>query len=134
MSRTALAVFLTAFMATPADQAVGPDGDDYAGTVIGVITDAETQRPVGGAQVSFAALDMGGLTQRDGSYALYEVPEEGRYVMTLRHACYLTVSVEVELSQTHEQPLVVHVGLPRQPRNTLLPFSEPLGGCWQWKI
>ena len=102
--------------------------------MIGVITDAETQRPVGGAQVSFAALDLGGMTQRDGSYALYEVPEEGRYMMTLRHACYLSVSVEVELSQAYEQPLVVHVGLPRQPRNTSLPFSEPLGGCGQGEI
>ena len=108
---------------------MAPDDDDNAVLVVGVITDAETQRPVGGAQVFFTALDIGGLTQRDGNYTIREVPEEGRYVMTLRHACYLTVTVEVELSQAYGQALAVNVGPPRKPRNPALPFSDSLGGC-----
>jgi len=131
MSRTALAVLLTTFMAAPGGQSVSPDDDDYAGMVLGVVTDAETQNPVGGAQVSFAALDIGSVTRSDGNYAIHELPEEGRYLMTLQHPCYLTVSVEVELSQAHEQPLLVHVGLPLKPWDTRVQFSPPLGGCRQ---
>ena len=129
MSRTALAVFLTAFMATPGDQQASPDDNDYAGWVVGVITDAETHSLVGNATVYFAALNIGAKAQRDGSYAINGVPDEGRYVMTLEHPCYLSVSVEVELSQAYEQPLIVNVGLPLKPRDTSLRFSAPLGGC-----
>ena len=130
MSRTALAVLLTAFVGTPGDQSVGPD-DDYAGMVAGVITDAETQGPVSRATVGFGALGIGGMTTRDGDYLIPEVPEEGRYVMTIQHPCYLTVSVELDLSQAYEQPLTIHVGLPPKPRLTSQRFSPPLGApCW----
>ena len=128
MSRMVLAVFLTAFLVALGGQSVHPDDGDYAGMVVGVVTDAETQRPVVRAEVFFAALEIGTLTRRDGNYTINEVPEEGRYVMTLTHPCYLTVSVEVELSQAYEQPLVVDVGLPLKPRLTSQPFSPPLGG------
>ncbi len=131
MSRTALAVFLTVFMVTPADQSVSPDDADYAGMVVGVITDAETQDPVSRATVAFGALGIGGMTTRGGDYLIPEVPEEGRYVMTVQHPCYLTVTVEIELSQAYESPLVVHVGLPLKPRDTRVRSSPPLGGCRQ---
>ena len=128
MRRTALAVFLTGFLVAPAGPSVDPDDDDYAGMVVGVVTDAETQRPVVRATVFFAELDIGSVTGTDGNYTIREVPEDGRYVMTLRHPCYLAVSVEVELSEAYEQPLVVHVGLPVKPQLTSQPFSPPLGG------
>ena len=129
MSRTALAVFLTAFMAAPGEQAVGSDADNnYVGSVVEVITDAETQRPVRSAQVFIGELELGSLTRRDGNYAIHEVPEGGPYVMTLRHPCYLSVSVEIEISQSYEQPVIVHVGLPLKPRLTSQRFSPPLGG------
>ena len=128
MSRTALAVFLTAFMVAPADQSVAPDNNHYAGMVVGVITDAETHSRVGNATVYFPALNIGTKAPGDGSYTISGVPEEGRYVMILEHPCYLTVSVEVELSQAFEQPLVVHVGLPPKPQLTSQRLSPPLGG------
>lgn len=128
MNRTALAVVLAAFMVAPGYQSVDPGDGDYAGMVVGVVTDAETQSAVVRAEVFFTALDIGSVTGSDGNYAINEVPEGGRYLMTLQHPCYLTVSVEVELSQAYEQPLVVHVGLPPKPRLTSQRFSPPLGG------
>ena len=47
MSRTALAVLLATFIVAPGGQSVDPDDGDYAGMVVGVVTDAETQSPVG---------------------------------------------------------------------------------------
>ena len=129
MSRTALAVLLTTFLVAPGYQSVDSDDGDYAGMVVGVVTDAETQSPVGRVEVFFTALDIGSITRSDGNYAIHEVPEEGRYLMTLQHPCYLTVSVEVELSQAYEQPLVVYVGLPLKPWDTRVRSSPPLGGC-----
>ncbi len=128
MNRTALAVSLIAFLATPGGQTVGPDDNDYAGEVVGVIIDAKTQNPVVGAEVFFAGFQIGALTRGDGTYMINAVLEEGSYVLTLEHPCYLTVSVEVELSQAYEQPLIVNVGLPLKPRLASQRFSPPLGG------
>ena len=69
MSRTALAVVLAAFMVAPGYQSVDPDDGDYAGVVVGVVTDAETHSPVVRAEVFFTALDIGSITRSDGNYA-----------------------------------------------------------------
>ena len=44
------------------------------GTVAGVVTDAETGRPVVGAGVVIPALGIGAVTDREGRYTIAEVP------------------------------------------------------------
>ena len=56
-------------------------------TIRGIITDADTHRPLAGATVSIAELEMGAVTDSSGHYRLVAAPV-GRYQMEVRHVGY----------------------------------------------
>ncbi|MCB0586721.1 MAG: carboxypeptidase-like regulatory domain-containing protein, partial [Phaeodactylibacter sp.] len=56
-------------------------------TIRGIITDADTHRPLAGATVAITELDMGAVTDSSGHYRLVAAPV-GRYQMEVRHVGY----------------------------------------------
>lgn len=66
------------------------------GTVIGRVTDEQTQGPITAAQVFIPSLDTGGLTQRNGHYLLQNVPP-GKYTLSIARIGYQTIQMEITL-------------------------------------
>jgi len=51
-----------------------PDDDVLQGSITGQVVDRSNQRPLGGVQITIPALEMGTLTEADGSFTLPNVP------------------------------------------------------------
>ena len=91
----ALLVFLLALLATTASAQDAPSADATT-TLTGVVTDAETGEPVVGAGVVIPALGLGGVSQRDGRYAIEGVPPGTHAVRAAAFAFHFrTVEAEV---------------------------------------
>ena len=70
-----------------------------AGTLAGVVTDAETGLPVVGAGVVIPALGVGAVSQRDGRYEIAGVPP-GTHAVRAGAYRYHLVTVEAEVGET----------------------------------
>ncbi|MDT0630403.1 carboxypeptidase regulatory-like domain-containing protein [Rubrivirga sp. S365] len=71
----ALFLILAAPAAAQSDGSAPPaPGVVAGGTVEGVVTNAETGQPVAGAGVVIPALGIGAMTDREGRYAIADVP------------------------------------------------------------
>lgn len=66
-------------------------------TLSGVVTDAETGRPVVGAGVVIPALGIGAVSQRDGRYVIEDVPA-GTHAVRAGAYRYHLVTVEAEVA------------------------------------
>ncbi len=66
------------------------------GTVRGQITDAQSGQPIPAVQVFIRSLDLGGLTQQNGSYLLQNVPA-GTYTLTVARIGYRTTEVQITI-------------------------------------
>ncbi|MCB0558888.1 MAG: TonB-dependent receptor [Lewinellaceae bacterium] len=56
-------------------------------TIRGIVADTDTHRPLSGATVAIAELDMGAVTDSSGHFRLEEAPV-GRYQLEVRHVGY----------------------------------------------
>ena len=64
------------------------------GTVRGQITDAQSGQPIAAVQVFIRSLDLGGLSQQNGSYLLQNVPS-GTYTLTVARIGYRTREAQI---------------------------------------
>ena len=71
------------------------------GTIVGRVTDEQTGQTIAAAQVFIPALDLGALTQQNGSYLLLNVPT-GDHTVTVQRIGYResTATVTVSAGQT----------------------------------
>ncbi len=74
-----LLLLFIGFAVTPAALAA-----QERGTVTGVVTDAATQRPMAGVQVSIAGTQIGTITNQEGRYIITNVPAGPREVRVTR--------------------------------------------------
>ncbi len=65
-----------------------------AGTVTGKVTDAQTGASVVAVQVYISDLDMGSLTQQNGSYHIQNVPA-GTYTLSVSRIRYRSTEVQI---------------------------------------
>lgn len=68
-----------------------------AGSITGQVTDAATQAPVDGAQVSVEGTNRGALTNREGRYLITDVPP-GPYTIRIVHIGMRSASQEATVS------------------------------------
>ncbi len=75
-----------------------------AQTITGVVRDQATGQPLGSAQVYIAGLELGSLTQANGSYILLNVPA-GTHTVSVQQLGYATQSIDVTVTagQTVQQ-------------------------------
>jgi hypothetical protein len=66
----------------------------WGGVITGRVTEARSARPVAAAQVYIGALQIGVLTQEDGSFVLDNLPA-GRHTVTVERIGYREVSASV---------------------------------------
>jgi len=67
------------------------------GTIVGRVTDATTGGPIAAAQVFIAELDLGVLTQQNGSYLLVNVPV-GTRTLTVQRIGYREATQEIAVT------------------------------------
>ena len=77
-------------------------------TITGQVTDGQTGAPISSAQVYFADLKLGSLTQRNGHYLLLNVPV-GSHTLTVARIGYGTTQIEIVVrgDQTVERDLAI---------------------------
>ncbi|MFP4547822.1 MAG: TonB-dependent receptor domain-containing protein [Fidelibacterota bacterium] len=68
-----------------------------AGTVTGIITDAQTGDPLPGANVTVDKINIGGASGVDGTYMLYNVPN-GQTTIIFRYIGYQEEKIEINLN------------------------------------
>ena len=68
------------------------------GIITGRVTDAGTGIPITSVQIYIAALDVGTLSQTNGSYLLLNVPV-GTHTLAVQRIGYVTVTLEVAIAQ-----------------------------------
>ena len=69
------------------------------GTVAGRVTDAQTGQTVAAAQVFIAELDLGVLTQQNGSYLLLNVPA-GPHTVTVQRIGFRQETQDIDRKST----------------------------------
>lgn len=83
------------------EEPVGVDvlGDDpslYTGVLEGRVVDAETGEPLPGAHVWLVDLDLGGVADWEGGFAVEDLPT-GAYIVRISHVGYRPVRVELDV-------------------------------------
>ena len=101
------------------------------GTITGQVTDGQTGAPISAAQVYFADLKLGSLTQRNGRYLLLNVPV-GSHTLTVARIGYGTTQIEIVVrgDQTLERDLAISKAESTEetPELTLVPMQELVSG------
>ena len=96
-------------------------------TITGQVTDGQTGAPISSAQVYFADLKLGSLTQRNGHYLLLNVPV-GSHTLTVARIGYGTTQIEIVVrgDQTVERDLAISKAQSTEetPELTLVPMQE----------
>ena len=75
---------------------LGDDPSLYTGVLEGRVTDAETDEPLWGAHVWLVDLDLGGVADARGEFAVERLPA-GRYSVRVSHVGYRTVRVDLDV-------------------------------------
>jgi TonB-linked SusC/RagA family outer membrane protein len=77
---------------------LAPSASAQTGSVVGRVTDQQTGEPIAAAQVFVADLELGALTQQNGSYLLVNVPT-GEHTVTVQLIGYSDASQVVTVTE-----------------------------------
>ncbi|TVP42129.1 MAG: TonB-dependent receptor [Gemmatimonadales bacterium] len=80
-----------------ADAPTDPGGESFQGTITGQVVDRSNRRPLAGAQVMIPALEMGTVTNAEGTFRLGNVPA-GTHQLAVQFIGYERVTQQIDVA------------------------------------